>query len=88
MLVPLKGKIIANQIEEKNETKSGLLLNNQSDVNIKKVIIYSVNEDLNGRLRKGDKAIISKFSGIEFKYENITYIVLEEKEILAIVKEV
>ncbi|MDD2627609.1 MAG: hypothetical protein PHR25_03740 [Clostridia bacterium] len=88
MLIPLKGKIIANLTEEKKETKSGLVLNNQSDVNTKQVIIYSVSQDLNKGLRKGDKAIISNFSGVEFKYENTTYIVLEEKEILAIIKEV
>jgi len=37
-------------------------------------------------VKKGDKVIVSKYSGTEIKYEGIEYIIVKQDDILAIVE--
>jgi len=79
--------------ESEETTKSGIILSTGSKEKpqIAEVIEVGPGKTEDGKLqemnvKKGDKVIVSKYSGTEIKYEGIEYIIVKQDDILAIVE--
>ena len=87
MLKPINNKIIIELIEKENKTKSGIIVNNYS--NEKQAIgkIIAISEDINLEDLKINKEIIfDKYSGMDIKFEEKDYIIIDIKDILAVIE--
>lgn len=96
MIKPLSDKVLIKMEEAEETTKSGIILTSSSK---EKPQIAEVIEVGPGRIpenkqdgprpmsvKKGDKVIVSKYSGTEIKYEGREYIIVGQDDILAIVE--
>ena len=87
-------KVIDIKMKEKEETtKSGIILASsaQEKPQIAEVIEVGPGGNVDGNnvemyIRKGDKVIVSKYSGTEVKYEGTEYLIVKQDDILAIVE--
>ena len=93
MLRPLEDKVILEMIEPEEITKGGIVLPSkaQEKSQMAKVVSVGPGKNIDGRLMPMNVSIdqvviINKYSGTEIKYENKEYIILSEKDILAIVE--
>jgi len=93
-LVPLGDKVVIRQMEAEEKTKSGIVLPTQSKEKPQEAEVIAVGPggEINGdkvtmMVKPGDKVIYSKYSGTEIKFENETYIIVRQADILAIVED-
>lgn len=93
MIKPLSSRVLIKMEEGEETTKSGIILANaaKEKPQIAKVIEVGPGEKVDGKLeemyvKKGDKVIVSKYSGTEVKYEGEVYLIVKQDDILAIVE--
>ncbi|MBC8159978.1 MAG: co-chaperone GroES [Roseiflexaceae bacterium] len=93
---PLGDRVVVKPAEREEKTKGGIFLpDTASKERPMEGTVEAVGEgrrDDNGKLiamsvKAGDKVIFAKYSGTEFKVEEIEYLILAEKDILGIVQE-
>ncbi len=92
MLKPLLDRVVVKMIESEETTKSGIILSSSAKEKpqIAEVLEVGPGRTIDGKLeemyvKKGDKVVISKYSGTEIKYEGKELIILKQDDILAIV---
>ena len=93
MIKPLSNRVLIKMKESEETTKSGIILagNSKEKPQIAEVIEVGPGEKVDGKLeemyvKKGDKVIVSKYSGTEVKYEGEEYLIVKQDDILAIVE--
>ena len=93
MIKPLSDRVLIKMKESEETTKSGIILASSSKEKpqIAEVIEVGPGEKIDGKvqemcIKKGDKVIVSKYSGTEVKYEGEEYIIVKQDDILAIVE--
>ena len=92
MIKPLSDRVLIKMKENEETTKSGIILagNSQEKPQIAEVIEVGPGKMVDGVLqemyvKKGDKVIVDKYAGTEVKYENEEFIIVRQKEILAVI---
>ena len=93
MLKPLQDRIVIKMLESEETTKSGIILSASSKEKPQIAEVLEVGPGLkqDGKLvptevKKGDKVVVSKYSGTEIKYEGEELIIVRESDILAVVE--
>lgn len=93
-LVPLGDKVIIKQMDAEEKTKSGIVLPTQSKEKPQQAEVIAVGPggEINGNkvemvLKVGDKVLYPKYSGTEVKFEEETYIVIKQSDVLAVVED-
>ena len=93
MLKPLLDRAVVKMVESEETTNSGIILpgNSKEKQQIAEVIEVGPGKVVNGKLeemyiKKGDKVIVSKYSGTEIKYNGEDLVILKQDDILAIVE--
>ena len=93
MLKPLQDRVIIKMLEGEETTKSGIILsaNSKEKPQIAEVIAVGPGLKKDGELiplevKKGDKVVVTKYSGTEVKYEGEELIIVRESDILAVVE--
>lgn len=93
MIRPLSNRVLVKMEEGEETTESGFILPNASKekTQIAKVLEVGPGEKINDKVeemyvKKGDRVIVSKYSGTEVKYENEEYLIVKQDDILAIVE--
>lgn len=93
MLKPLQDRVVIKMLEGEETTKSGIILSASSKEKpqIAEVIAVGPGLKKDGQLiplevKKGDKVVVSKYSGTEVKYEGEELIIVRESDILAVVE--
>ena len=93
MIKPLGSRVLIKMKEGEETTKSGIILASsaQEKPQIAEVIEVGPGGNVDGNnvemyIKKGDKVIVSKYSGTEVKYEGTEYIIVKQDEILAVVE--
>ena len=94
MLEPIGDRVIVKVKEEEEKTVGGIVLaSNAKEKPTEGEVVavgngaYAENGDkLPMTVKKGDVVLYDKYSGTNVKYEGEKYLVLHEKDILAIVK--
>jgi Co-chaperonin GroES (HSP10) len=92
MIKPLYDKVVLEVKKEENKTASGLLLPDSATEKSNFATVVAVGSGLvvDGTTQPlvvevGNVVLFSKFAGTEVKYEGKEYLVVSEKDILAIV---
>ena len=92
MIKPLADRILIKMLESEETTKSGIILSSgaKEKPQIAEVLEVGPGGNVDGKeikmnLKKGDKIIVSKYSGTEVKYEGVEYLIVKQDDILAIV---
>ena len=93
-LKPLSDRVVVKQLEAEETTKSGIVLPGGAQEKPQEAEVISVGpggHDEDGKkiemqVKKGDRIIYSKYSGTDVKLGDEEYIIIRQKDILAIVE--
>ncbi len=94
MIKPLSDRVVIQTLEREEKTKSGIVLPDTAKEKPQEGRIVAVG---NGRLldngqhvsldvKAGDKVMFSKYAGTEIKIDGQDYLILSERDVLAIVE--
>ncbi|MCL2822307.1 MAG: co-chaperone GroES [Firmicutes bacterium] len=90
---PLFDRIVIEQVEAEEKTKSGIFLaaKDQEKPVVAKVLEVGPGGNIDGNevvmvVKKGDKVLYSKYAGSEFKIDGKEVTVIRQSDILAIVE--
>ena len=93
-LVPLGDRIIAKQLEAQEKTKSGIILTGQAKEKPLEAIVVAVGSGVIGSgervpmlLKEGNRILISPYGFMEVKFEEETYLIMRQSDVLGIVVE-
>ena len=92
-LRPLGDRVVVKPVEREERTKSGIVLPDTAKEKPQEGIVEAVGTGRildNGQkvpmeLQVGDKVLYAKYAGNEFKLDDIEYLIISEKDVLAIV---
>ncbi len=93
LLKPLGDRIIIEQIQSEEKTKSGIVLPDSAQEKPQEGKVVAVGtgrvtdsgEKVALEVNEGDSIIFSKYAGTEVKYEGTDYLILRESDVLAII---
>ncbi|MBB6451010.1 chaperonin GroES [Geomicrobium halophilum] len=93
MLKPLGDRIIIEQVEQEEQTASGIVLPDSAKEKPQEGKVIAVGsgrvtengEKVTPEVKEGDAIIFSKFAGTEVKYDEKEYLILRESDVLAVV---
>ena len=92
-LRPLGDRVVLKPVEKEEMTKSGIVIPDTVKEKPQEGIVEAVGTGRvldNGtkvpmELEVGDKVLYAKYSGSEFKLDEIEYLIVSEKDVLAVV---
>ncbi len=94
MIKPLGDRVVIKVLEKEERTKSGIVLPDTAKEKPQegKIVAVGTGKVLdNGQrvaldVKEGDKVIFSKYAGTEVKIDGQDYLILSERDVLAIVE--
>ncbi len=93
-LVPLGDRVVLQQLDAEETTKSGIVLPGQAQEKPQQAEVIAVGpggmvdgKEVKMEVKVGDKVIYSKYSGTDVKLEDDEYVVVRQSDIVAIVEE-
>ena len=92
-LKPLGDRVVVKPVEREERTKSGIVLPDTAKEKPQEGIVEAVGT---GRLldngtkvpmevKRGDRVLYAKYAGNEFKHDETEYLIISEKDVLAVV---
>lgn len=92
MLKPLGDRVILQQQEEEEQTIGGIVIANNAKEKPQSSKVVAVNDGrvldngtkVDPSVKVGDQVLFDKYAGTEVKYQGDKYLVLHEKDIVAI----
>ena len=93
-LKPLSDKVIVQKLEAEDKTAGGILLPDSAKEKPQEGKVIAVGpgavDDKGQRkpmdVKEGDQVLFAKYSGTEVKVDGVEYLILSDKDILAVVK--
>jgi len=89
---PLGDRVLIKRAEAEEKTKGGIILTSSAKEapQMAEVIAVGPGAVVDGKLvpmdvKKGDKVIFSKYAGTEINFEGEDYIIVAQKDVLAVV---
>jgi len=86
---PLGARVVIKKVEAEEKTASGILLTGTAKEKPQTAEVLAVGpgtEDEKMELKVGDKVIFSQYAGTEVKYEGQEVMIMNQRDILAIVE--
>lgn len=80
---PLGTRVLIKPLEQEGKTSSGLYLPESAKEKPQTGEVVAVGEDESIVLKPKDKVLFAKYSGTEFKYDGVEYLLLESNDVLA-----
>ena len=91
-LRPLGDRVVVKPVEKEERTKSGIVLPDTAKEKPQEGIVEAVGT---GRildtgtkvpmeLKVGDRILYAKYAGNEFKHDDVEYLIISEKDVLAV----
>ena len=80
---PLGTRVLIKPLEQESKTSSGLYLPESAKEKPQTGEVIAVGEDESIVLKPKDKVLFAKYSGTEFKFEGVDYLLLESNDVLA-----
>ena len=92
-LMPLTDRVVLNQLEAEETTKSGIILTGTAQEKPQEAEVIAVGpggmvdgKEVVMQVKEGQKVIYSKYAGTEVKLEGEEYIIVRQNDILAVVE--
>lgn len=82
-----EGRLIGKIVKAESKTKSGILLSNPQNNDLKEAVIVSVGltlKDKNQKFEEGQHVFYGNYQGVEFKDNSEDYIILNQTDVLAV----
>ncbi|MGN1206230.1 MAG: co-chaperone GroES [Eubacterium sp.] len=93
-LVPLGDRVVLQQLEAEETTKSGIVLPGQAQEKPQQAEVVAVGpgglvdgKEVKMEVKVGDKVIYSKYAGTDVKLEDKEYVIVRQNDIAAIVED-
>ena len=93
-LVPLGDRVVLQQLEAEETTKSGIVLPGQAQEKPQQAEVVAVGpgglvdgKEVKMEVKVGDKVIYSKYAGTDVKLEEKEYVIVRQSDIAASVEE-
>nr|MBP3598177.1 co-chaperone GroES [Eubacterium sp.] len=93
-LVPLGDRVVLQQLDAEETTKSGIVLPGQAQEKPQQAEVIAVGpggmvdgKEVKMEVKVGDKVIYSKYAGTDVKLEDKEYVVVRQNDIVAIVED-
>ncbi len=91
-LKPLGDRVVVKPVDKEEKTKSGIVLPDTAKEKPQEGIVQAVGTGRildNGtkvpmELKVGDKVLYAKYAGNEFKLDEVEYLIVSEKDVLAV----
>ena len=85
---PLGERVLVQRVEEENKTASGIIIPDNAKEKPSTGVVKAVSTEVAeaGQIVLEDKVVFGKYAGTEVKIDNETYLVLETKDLLGIMK--
>ncbi|MBR1862804.1 MAG: co-chaperone GroES [Ruminococcus sp.] len=86
---PLQDRVVVKMAEAEETTKSGIILTGSAKEKPEVAEVIEVGEgkkDVAMTVKKGDKVLLSKYSGTNVKLDGEEYIIVKMEDILAVVE--
>jgi chaperonin GroES len=80
---PLGTRVLIQPLEQESKTASGLFLPESAKEKPQTGQVVSVGDDESIKVKPKDRVLFAKYSGTEFKYEGVDYLLMEAGDILA-----
>jgi len=92
-LRPLGDRVVLKPVEREEKTKSGLYLPDTAKEKPQEGIVQAVGPGrvldngtkIPNELKSGDKVLYAKYAGNDFKIDDDDYLIISEKDVLAVV---
>ena len=85
---PLADRVLVEPMQAETKTASGIIIPDNAKEKPQKAVVVAVGngtKDNPMTVKAGDHVLFGKYSGTELKYEGKDYLIMSEKDILAIV---
>ena len=94
MIKPVADRILIKMVENEETTKSGIILSSGAKEKPQIAEVIEVGPGINNiegkevkmYIKKGDRVIVSKYSGTEVKYEGEDYLIIKQDDVLATIE--
>ena len=94
MIKPVADRILIKMVEGEEKTQSGIILSSGAKEKPQVAEVIEIGPGITGTpekevkmyIKKGDKVIVSKYSGTEVKYGGEDYIIVKQDDVLAIIE--
>lgn len=93
MIKPLMDRVVLKMIEAEETTKSGIVLAGaaKEKPQVAEVVAVGPGGKIDGKevemfVKVGEKVVFTKYAGTEVKYDGEDYIIISQKDILAVVE--
>ena len=80
---PLGTRVLIKPLEQESKTASGLFLPDSAKEKPQTGEVVAIGDDESITLKPKDKVLFAKYSGTEFKYDSVDYLLMESNDILA-----
>ena len=80
---PLGTRVLIRPLEQENKTTSGLYLPESAKEKPQTGEVIAVGDDESIKLKVNDRVLFAKYSGTEFKFDGMDYLLLESNDVLA-----
>ncbi|MDP1546462.1 MAG: co-chaperone GroES [Anaerolineales bacterium] len=80
---PLGTRVLIKPLEQDTKTASGLFLPESAKEKPQTGEVVAIGDDENIKLKPKDKVLFAKYSGTEFKFDGVDYLLFEASDVLA-----
>jgi chaperonin GroES len=80
---PLGSRVLVQPIEEESRTAGGIFLPDTAKEKPQLGLLVAVGDEEEIKVKAGDKVIFPKYTGTEFRYNGVEYLIMESSDILA-----
>ena len=83
MIKPLHKFVLIKKEEKENKTASGIVLSTEKKEVPSIANVIAVGDECTSSLKENDRVIYKEYSGTNIKIDEVEYIVIDEKDIIA-----
>lgn len=83
MIKPLHDNVILNKEEVENKTSSGIILTTEAKKVPSVATVVAIGPECKAKIKENDKVVYKEYSGTNINIDEVEYIVISEKDILA-----
>lgn len=85
---PMDDRVLVELVEEENKTSSGIIIPDtaKEKPTMGKVIAVGTDEDLQEKIKEGDKILFGKYGGEDISVDGKDYKIIQRADILAVIE--
>lgn len=84
---PLEERVLVLPLQLEEKTIGGIIIPNTDDSNVLRGKVIAVGRGVDLAISVGDTVLYAKNVGIELAYENEKYIIINQRDLLAVITE-